>query len=153
MGLLDTVANFIPGYRTIEGIGKGIGKVFQGDFKGAISAVGKGLSNDWGLAIASLAIPGLNAAAAGRLAFLGVNAARAAKAGAILKNPAVVAATPFLQKAGMVQLGAVAGDMLGLFGREGEGSARQADAMQYCGGRYAQQQGYYPPIQGPNIGW
>jgi hypothetical protein len=114
MGLLDTVANFVPGFRTLEGIGKGIGKVFQGDFKGAISAVGKGLSNDWGLGIAAFFIPGG-------------------------------------QAIGMAQLGAVGLDMFGAFGKEGEGQARQPEAMQYAGQQYAGNNGY--PIQGPNIGW
>lgn len=114
MGFLDTVTKFIPGFKTLEGVGKGIGKLFQGDFKGAISAVGKGLSNDWGLGIATLVVPGLNTL-------------------------------------GMVQLGAVAGDIFGLFGKDGEGQARQPEATQYAGQRYATQQGY--AMQGPNIGW
>ncbi len=45
MGLL----NFIPGFKTLEGIGTGLGKLLKGDIGGAIKAVGKGLSNDWGL--------------------------------------------------------------------------------------------------------
>jgi hypothetical protein len=126
MGFLDTVTSFIPGWKTLEGVGKGIGKVFQGDFKGALQAVGKGLSNDWGLTIATLFIPGLNAAGAARLA--GV-----------------------VGKLGIAQLGAVGADFLGVFGKDGEGQGRQQEAVQYAGGQYAQQQGH--PIQGPNIGW
>ena len=114
MGILDTVTKFIPGFKTLEGVGKGIGKLFQGDFKGAISAVGKGLANDWGLGIATIFVPGLNAI-------------------------------------GMAQLGAVGLDMFGAFGKDEEGSARQPEAMQDAGQRYARNQGV--PIQGPNIGW
>jgi hypothetical protein len=73
MGLLDTVTKFIPGFKTLEGVGKGIGKLFQGDFKGAISAVGKGLSNDWGLGIATLLVPGLNAIGIAQLGAVGLD--------------------------------------------------------------------------------
>ena len=55
MGLL----NFIPGFKTLEGVGKGLGKLLTLDFKGAVQAVGKGLSQDWGLGIAALVVPGL----------------------------------------------------------------------------------------------
>lgn len=48
MGLLDTVTKFIPGFKTVEGLGRGLSRVLQGDFKGAAKAVVKGLSDDWG---------------------------------------------------------------------------------------------------------
>lgn len=73
MGLLDTVTKFIPGFKTLEGVGKGVGKLLQGDFKGAISAVGKGLSNDWGLGIAAMFIPGGQALGFAQLGAVGLD--------------------------------------------------------------------------------
>lgn len=73
MGLLDTVTKFIPGFKTLEGVGKGVGKLLQGDFKGAISAVGKGLSNDWGLGIAAFLIPGGQALGMAQLGAVGLD--------------------------------------------------------------------------------
>jgi hypothetical protein len=63
MGLFDgiSLSNFIPGLNTIKGVVKGAGKLLTGDFHGAISAVGKGLSNDWliGLAFPPALVPQL----------------------------------------------------------------------------------------------
>jgi hypothetical protein len=147
------ITNFIPGWKTVEGVVKGaghalkgVGKVLTLDFKGAaaefggaIKAVGKGLTDDWGLAIVSMAIPGLNALGAARLASLGLNAAKVARASQLIKPVA------------WAQLGAVGADFLGVFGRDGEGQGRQADATQYAQNQYAQAP--QAPIQGPNIGW
>lgn len=69
MGLL----NFIPGFKTVEGIGTGLGKLLKGDFGGAIKAVGKGLSNDWGLGIATAFIPGLNVIGMTQLGAVGLD--------------------------------------------------------------------------------
>lgn len=69
MGLL----NFIPGFKTLEGIGKGLGKLLKGDIGGAVKAVGKGLANDWGLGIATIFIPGINALGWAQLGAVGLD--------------------------------------------------------------------------------
>lgn len=69
MGLL----NFIPGFKTLEGIGKGLGKLLKGDIGGAVKAVGKGLANDWGLGIATIFVPGLNALGMAQLGAVGLD--------------------------------------------------------------------------------
>lgn len=148
------ITNFIPGWKTVEGalkgVGhavKGVGKVLTLDFKGAaaefggaIKAVGKGLMDDWGLAIVSLAIPGLNALGGARLAAMGLNAAKVAKVGKLVKPLA------------WAQLGAVGADFLGVFGKEGQGQGRQSEAMQYAQGQYAQNQQPQAPTEAPDIG-
>ncbi len=95
------LSNFIPGLNTVKGLFKGAGKLLTGDIGGAIKAVGKGLSNDWGLGIAAMLIPGVN----------------------------VVAGVTF-GALGTAQLGAIGLDLFGAFGSEEEGQARQEESAQ-----------------------
>lgn len=59
LGVLDTVAHVIPGYKTVKETAKGF---FEEGLSGAAKGLVRGFSEDWALGIAAaIAVPGAGA--------------------------------------------------------------------------------------------
>lgn len=59
LGVLDTVAHVIPGYKTVKETAKGF---FEDGLSGAAKGLLRGFSQDWALGIAAaIAVPGAGA--------------------------------------------------------------------------------------------
>jgi hypothetical protein len=71
LGVLDTVASVIPGYKTVKETAKGF---FEGGLSGAAKGLLRGFSNDWALGIAAMFVPGGQVVGLAQLGLWGTNA-------------------------------------------------------------------------------
>lgn len=71
LGVLDTVASVIPGYKTLKETARGF---YEEGFSGATKGFLRGLGDDWALGIAACFIPGGQVLGMSQLGLWGANA-------------------------------------------------------------------------------